>query len=126
MKTLHELATAQRETANALFRTDESPCTEHNDTDGSCLVKEENRPLARKERANGDIIRTFRGYDPGRMCNSCAAYWHAEMAAQILHNMHCWAVRRGAAESVRAAKTRDQNHTPTAPNPVVTDMVEAT
>lgn len=102
MPTLNELSASARALANGLFsgRDDENiVCSNQrkknkdDDWDPSCIQKEENRPLTKAEKAHGATRRGFSAYDHRRMCDSCASYWFAEMAAQTLHQMYCWAQR---------------------------------
>ena len=92
---LETLATTARQLANDLFGNDQAECSQPADKP-SCIQLEEDRPLTREERAKGWERRPFCGYDHRRMCNACAVYWWAEMAAQVLHEMHCWQVRINA------------------------------
>lgn len=86
--TLNELCDTSRKLANDLFRTEgEVACA--NFADKSCVQAEEERPLTAAEKKRDWYKRPFYGYDAARMCDSCAAYWFAEMAAQTLHRMHC-------------------------------------
>lgn len=94
---LEALAASARALANRLF-SGRPECSNRE----SCLRAEEVRPLTAQERGWGWARRPFSAYDPARLCRGCAAYWHAEMAAQLLHEAHCWAIRIGAEEARRA------------------------
>lgn len=87
--TTREIADKARELANALFQ------RECNQTE-RCLEAEEQRPLGRKERKLGWERRPFDAYLPHLMCASCRAYWHQEMAAQVLHRTACLEERAAA------------------------------
>lgn len=49
-----------------------------------CLHAEETRKLTPAEKRQGWTRRPFYAYDHGRMCPTCAAYWHASMASMAL------------------------------------------
>jgi hypothetical protein len=92
--TLKRLSETARELANELFRRDVLDCTGPTDNGPvTCIRAEEDRPLTRAEKAKGWSHRGFASYDTSRMCRGCEAYYHAERAAQNLHEAYCWAVR---------------------------------
>lgn len=97
-KTLQEMSATARTLANDLFGSD-CPCVNHRihgqDAD-SCITREENRKLTKEEKAKDWCRRPFFAYDPANMCDSCAAYFHVELAAQMLHRMDCNAARKDA------------------------------
>jgi len=85
LKALEEQANALAMALNKL----DAPCTEvarsRADTGtASCLAAEEYRPLDRAERAKGWSCRPYWAYQPARMCDTCAARWHANMARLAL------------------------------------------
>ena len=47
--------------------------------------------------------RPFSAYDPNRMCSTCAAYFHVEMAAQILHRIYCLDAKEEARNKAQKA-----------------------
>jgi hypothetical protein len=55
----------------------------------SCLMREEARPLTVQERKKGWARRPFFAYEENNLCGTCCAYWHAQRAAQILHELDC-------------------------------------
>lgn len=78
--TMGEVAKRLSEVTAILFK---MPCTDlelHGQIENSCIQREDERPLTKKERDEGWTRRPFSTFDPDRMCLSCAAYWHAEMA----------------------------------------------
>lgn len=94
---IHELSTRARQLADDLFSG--GPRCSCRGL-GGCLDREEKRPLTRAEKQLGWSRRSFDAYDPQQMCLACAAYWHAESAAQALHNLACIVTRtRAAAEA---------------------------
>jgi len=93
-----DFAKLARQLANDLFSI---PCSEQKHG-GDCVTKEENRPLTRSEKNLGWSCRPFHGYSTDRMCLSCAAYFHAERAAQLLHEMDCWERRAEARKAVQS------------------------
>lgn len=89
--TLEEMTEAARILASVLFSTEHVPCKR---TDGeSCLTREEKRPLTKAEKDKGWYARPFYAYDTAKMCTGCEAYYHAERAAELLHNAMCWKVK---------------------------------
>ena len=62
----------------ALSEINKIPCSEYprGETVISCLK-------VQREQA-GRAITPFQEYDPSKMCNSCAAYWHASRAMTLL------------------------------------------
>ena len=70
----------------------------------SCLGAEDSRPLTRREKASGWVRRPFYAFDADGMCPGCAAYWHAERAAQILEQRDATLTRR---EAMAALNARD-------------------
>jgi hypothetical protein len=53
-----------------------------------CLEREEKRPPTLHERSLGWTRRPFDAYDPSKLCDCCAALWHAERAVQALERLH--------------------------------------
>lgn len=98
MNTLKEMAKDARNLASTLFATNAIPCTQPT----LCLQGEEDRPLTKEEKGRGWARRPFWAYSPSRMCDACAAYWHAERAAQILHDLDCLHRRMEARQAVAA------------------------
>lgn len=96
---LEEMATTSRELANSLFSSDETPCQEMKYGKPSCIQAEEDRPLTKEEKKDGWSRRPFWAYETKRMCNGCLAYYFAERAAQVLHEMYCNGVREAARTS---------------------------
>lgn len=90
--TLHEMSDKATELANALFRSEEAACSQPQ----SCIEAEGGRPLTPAERRDGWTRRPFWAYQPERMCGGCRAYFHAQRAAQCLHEMACWQTRAKA------------------------------
>jgi hypothetical protein len=91
--TLEQLKNTARDLAGHLFSAECVQCNEQKVGRPSCLQAEEKRPLSKEEKAAGWVVRPFFGYRTERMCGPCQAYYHAERAAQELHNLHCWDVR---------------------------------
>lgn len=92
--TLEELRDKTREMANELFRnTNEIACAIQDKVHKSCLEREKKRDLTPSEKRLGYVQRPFDEYDHHRLCSSCAAYWHMEIAAQTLHRVYCLSVR---------------------------------
>jgi hypothetical protein len=89
---LKALAQRAQELANDLFGW--PGCVEP--PGGPCCVRREHdRPLTAREAALGWQQRPFHAYDLTQLCGCCAAYWHAEMAAQALRRAACLAVKYG-------------------------------
>lgn len=66
--------------AAAMFSSKAFPCTATGAV--RCLDVEDKRTTnARTGERKG-----WMGYDPRRMCDACAAYWHTECAANILRH----------------------------------------
>lgn len=84
---LSEFAATARGLASGLFRADDARC--YGPTESSCIEEEGSRPLTKAEVNRGWCRRPFWAYDVDRMCNSCLAYFHAERAAQVLHELAC-------------------------------------
>jgi hypothetical protein len=104
MADLEALAKTAREIANECFRTEALPCAnQRTDASPTCIQAEEDRPLTRAEKAKGWARRGFADYDTARMCRACEAYYHAERAAQLLHEARCWQVRIEAEAASKAA-----------------------
>lgn len=97
---LEFMSLAARELANKLFSSKEAACTQN----VRCLEAEEDRPLTKEERRQGWARRPFWAYSSDRMCAGCQAYFHAERAAQLLHEMRCWQIRIEADTARRNAK----------------------
>lgn len=93
MSDLKRLSEKARELANELFNAEEGMECVSIKHGKSCIMQEEDRDLERKEKQYGWTRRPFWAYRHDNLCKSCEAYWHAELAAQILHEMHCWDVR---------------------------------
>lgn len=91
MKTLEELVAESRRLANELFHTEEAPCVRLEEGT-SCIRKEDERIKDLRKRG---IYKGFADYDQERLCLSCAAYWHMELAAQALHQFCCTRQKRG-------------------------------
>lgn len=101
---LTELCQQQRDIANALFRSEgECLCSEMGHGKPSCIQRAEEAPLTKAEKKDGWARRPFYAYDTSKMCKACEAYYHAERAAQILHEMHCLGVRCEAKDSRETA-----------------------
>lgn len=76
------------EVAAQLLSEDKYPCSNHQSpTDGSCILKEETRPLTKREEAMGWSRRPFDHYNPDRMCLACRVYWFVSMASNAAHRM---------------------------------------
>ena len=83
--------------SNKLFSNNLLTCARQADLEKeSCLQQEERRPLTKEEKSHGWERRPFFAYDSERMCAACAAYYHAERAAQLLHQIHCIQVKYGS------------------------------
>lgn len=105
MKTdLQTLSETARELANTLFSTKSAECSQMTGGKPSCIQAEEDRALTRDEKRQGWSHRPFYAYDSSRMCSGCQAYYHAERAAQVLHEMRCWQVRAEAEEARKAVQ----------------------
>lgn len=100
---LETTAATARQLANELFRNETIPCSSFDACGKSCLMIEEERPLTSQERAKGWARRPFYAYDDNKLCNGCCSYWHAERAAQVLHEMNCHRVREAAQQRLAAA-----------------------
>lgn len=86
---LETLSTTARQLAGDLFSAEQVQCCRP-EGKPSCLQAEEDRPLTKEEKQAGWVCRPFFAYDPLRMCSGCQAYFYAERAAQVLHEMYCW------------------------------------
>jgi hypothetical protein len=89
---LESLSKRARDLANELFGTDGMECRRVGNGP-TCIMLEDKRSLTKHERSLGWARRPFSAYDPDRMCCSCVAYWHAELAAQELHRFYCLKVK---------------------------------
>jgi len=78
---LESLADRARNLANEMFQ---FPGCANQPDQPSCLAQQE---------AKGRRCVAFGDYQPEKMCAACAAYWHAEMAAQRLWRLHCFDVK---------------------------------
>jgi hypothetical protein len=79
---MSDIAKRTRDLANELFKS--PPCSQMQAGGVSCLHSEDQRALTPAEKREGHVRRGFDMYDPARMCASCRAYWHVELAAQAL------------------------------------------
>lgn len=91
------LAERARGIANELFSSDEFACSSGKE---SCIQAEEKRALTKEENRKGWVRRPFYAYSEQNMCSGCAAYWHAEMAAQALERKAAWDSRIEARKAV--------------------------
>ena len=87
MPDLFQLSSAAHELASDLLSTEAAPCSCESSAVSSCITNEETRPLTRSEKSKGWARRPFSAYDPSKMCLACAAYWHASMCSNALHDM---------------------------------------
>lgn len=85
-----------------------APCARGEGKD-SCVTVEEKRPLTAAERERGWARRPFYGYDHLRMCDACAAYWHASMASICLLDLG----RRQEIAAGQARRVVDDRAVPT-------------
>jgi hypothetical protein len=83
---LERLQKAARKLGSDLLSTEAVPCTEEYGNQ-SCVTAEEERPLTKEEKGRGWSRRPFYAYDHRRMCNGCAAYWFASMAALTVDDL---------------------------------------
>lgn len=66
--------------AQALFREEALPCTEKE----RCIDREGKRTKGYPTLPPHSTNRSWSYFDPGKLCNHCRPYWHAEMAANDL------------------------------------------
>jgi hypothetical protein len=85
-KELQRLQKIARKLGADLLSTDVAPCTKEQNNQ-SCVTTEELRPLTKEEKGRGWSRRPFYAYDHRRMCNGCAAYWFASMAALTVDDL---------------------------------------
>jgi hypothetical protein len=98
---LESAMSTARTLVTELCSTDTAPCLRSAQQGGnSCLNLEEARPLTPMEERNGWAQRPYWAYFPERMCFACAAYWHAQRCAQLLHEYHCLAAYAEARKRV--------------------------
>lgn len=93
-----DLLARLRFVASELFGSATLTCMRVNaEEDGSCIRAEAERPLTPAEKREGWVGRPFWAYDPDKLCTACRAYWHAELAAQALHEAICLMQKFGGA-----------------------------
>jgi hypothetical protein len=81
---LRRAAKDARSLAQRLFNNDTTgPCTQRE----RCFEREEKRLKGYPTLPDNSTMRSYSYIDPHKLCDSCCAYWHAEMAAQRLEHM---------------------------------------
>lgn len=91
---MKKLSEQLRDISTQMMQEDKYPCC---DSECSCIMKEEKRPLTKSEKSLGWSRRPFNAYVADNMCLSCSVYWYASMAANNMHRLEC------IAESVKSS-----------------------